>query len=78
MNKLTIPANEMSEHIKNEHGCPIDLTPELHKGFTIGNGSIMYWYFIWHTTGNFTAYSDDVNIWPRWCRGDQLITIHFK
>ena len=78
MKTLTCAANDFGDHIKNELGFPMDLDSSLHKGFTVGKGKKMYWYFFWHKTGNATIYDTSYPLNKRFIKGDQLITIHFK
>jgi len=78
MKSITFPANEMFLHILSEFGNPMDLDDSIHKGFTVGNGKKMYWYFVWHQSGNCTIYDSGQCLNKRYIKGDQLITVHFK
>jgi hypothetical protein len=55
-----------------------DLDSDIHKGFTIGKGKKLYWYLIWHPSGNVTVYPADGKMYGRWISGDTEITVHFK
>lgn len=56
-----------------------DLDGNIHKGFTVGEkGKIMYWYFIWHGTGNASIYTAGYPMKRSYIKGDQIIKIHFK
>jgi hypothetical protein len=76
--KATCQVCFMCDHMGTYFGT--DLDPEFHKGFTIGRGKKMYWYLIWHGSGNCTVYSDEEagRMSGRYIKGDQEITIHFK
>jgi hypothetical protein len=74
---VTCSACELGDYIKNQYGHPIDLDFRLHKGFTIGAGKKLYWYFIWHPSGNATVYDSPPRN-KRYIKGDQLITVHFN
>lgn len=73
MNKITCKACELYEHTDG-----LELDPEWAEGFTVGNGKILYWYFIWHSTGNCTIYTNEFPARKRFINGETLITIHFK
>lgn len=70
---ITCKASELHEHTDG-----LDLDSDWAEGFTVGRGKIMYWYFIWHSTGNATVYTPEMPPKSRFISGDQLITIHFK
>lgn len=73
VNTVTCMAYELTDVIDG------DLDSKLHNGFTIGKrGKQMYWYFIWHSTGNASVFNSGYPVKRRFIRGDQLITIHFK
>lgn len=56
-----------------------DLDSDIHKGFTIGRGKVMYWCMIWHaSSGNVTVYPISESSAPRYISGDTEITIHLK
>lgn len=57
-----------------------DLDSDIHKGFTVGKGKTLYWYMVWHKSGNVSVYrhSDGEGLVKRYLSGDQEITIHFK
>lgn len=55
-----------------------DLDSDIHLGFTIGRGHIMYWMMIWHGSGNVTVIPAENPTYRRWLSGDQEITVHFK
>lgn len=62
-------------------GTNADLDDDIHEGFTIGKGKTIYWYMIWHSSGNVTVYnkhSDSIYLKRRWISGDTEITVHFK
>ncbi len=62
-----------------DHTDHVDLDGRIHKGFTIGNGKVLYFMYIWHKSGNATVYPINGNsINGRYVRGDVPITIHFK
>lgn len=62
----------------HDHTAGWDLDPDWAEGFTVGNGKVMYWYFIWHSTGNATVYTPETNMRKRYIKGDQIINIYFK
>lgn len=78
MKTITCKACELTEHLKDEFGHPEDLDSSIHKGFTIGNGKKMYWYFIWHPSGNATVFDTEYPMNKRYIKGEQEITVHFK
>lgn len=79
---ITCKICDLGEAIVNEHGDPADMDSSLHKGFTIGNGKKLYWYIIWHKSGHCTVFrtgdKQGAPLIPRYLKGDQLITVHFK
>lgn len=72
------------KHIKckicflQEYTRNADLDSDLHEGFTIGKGKILYWCFVWHSTGNVTCHPKKHGGYPRWITGDTIITVHWK
>lgn len=58
-------------------GTNADLDSDIHEGFTIGKGKVLYWMLIWHKSGNCTVFSRK-NASPRYLKGDTEITVHFK
>ncbi len=60
-----------------DHTDHRDLDADVHKGFTIGNGKILYFMYIWHRSGNATVYPINGK-GGRYVKGDCEITIHFK
>lgn len=75
METVTCKACMMHDYTGNK-----DLDPNVHSGFTVGKGKKLYWYFIWHTTGNATVYAIEGNGKPmkkRFIRGNQIIHVHF-
>lgn len=71
--KIVCRACDLTEKING------DLNSHLHEGFTIGRrGKIMFWYFIWHSTGNASVVTSEIPGKKRFIRGDQTITIHLK
>lgn len=77
MKKITCKANETFFYILDDFGRPMDLDCRIHKGFTVGNGKKMYWYFVWHNSGNATIYDCEYPMNKRHINGEQLITVHF-
>ncbi len=61
-----------------DHTDHRDLDSNVHKGFTIGNGKVMHFMYIWHRSGNATVYSINGGESGRYVKGDVDITIHFK
>lgn len=60
---------------------PSDLDDEVHNGFTIGRGKVMYWMMLWHKSGHVSVFSigrTNDEIKRRWLDGSTEITIHFK
>lgn len=71
---ITVPLNYHQDYIGNE-----DLDARIHEGFTVGRGKVMYFLMIWHSSGACTVYPTEQYInSPRYLRGDEMITIHFK
>lgn len=56
-----------------------DMDSSIHRGFTIGRGKTLYWYMVWHGSGNVSVYRQDdgEGLVRRWLSGDQIITVHF-
>lgn len=81
---IDIPASKMRTgkicYITDLTGTNSDLDSDIHKGFTIGKGKTLYWYMVWHGSGNVTVYrqADGEGLVKRYLSGDQEITIHFK
>lgn len=73
MEKVTCKAYQLHDHTEG-----LDLDCDWAYGFTVGRGKIMYWYFIWHSSGNATVYTPEIPARKRFISGDQMITIHFK
>lgn len=67
-------------HITDNTGINSDMNEDIHEGFTIGKGKVMYWLIIWHQSGHCTVYRKDNQdgLIRRWISGDQEISIHFK
>ncbi len=68
---LTVPLAGYQDYTENR-----DLNSEYHIGFTLKNGRTMYWYMIWHNSGNCTIANDNAS--KRWVDGNSEITIHWK
>lgn len=67
-------------YISTLTGINSDMDSDIHKGFTVGKGKTLYWYMVWHNSGNVTVYrqNDGEGLVKRYLSGDQEITIHFK
>lgn len=70
---ITVPLCRLQDYIGNA-----DLDSNYHRGFTVGRGVVMYFMFIWHSSGTCTVYPKDEKRWPRNLTGNEMITVHFN
>lgn len=78
---ITIPESKKTTgqicDITDLTGINSGMDSYIHKGFTVGKGKTLYWYIIWHPSGNCTVCNPD-DMKPRWLPGNTIITVHFK
>lgn len=63
------------------NGTDSDMDSDIHKGFTVGKGKVMYWYIIFHEKGygaSIYHHEDGKPLVRRWVPSDTEITVHFK